>query len=48
MKTGIILALATITFYLGTASLIAFVGQLHRHMTAWQEFRSRVEKTESP
>ena len=36
-------ALATIGFYLGTASLLAFVGQLHRQMTAWQEFCSRVE-----
>ncbi|MBA3261220.1 MAG: GGDEF domain-containing protein [Thermoleophilaceae bacterium] len=36
-------AIATIAFYLGTASLVAFVGQLHRQMTAWQEFRSRLE-----
>jgi diguanylate cyclase (GGDEF)-like protein len=36
-------AIATIAFYLGTASLVAFVGQLHRQMTAWKEFRSRVE-----
>jgi hypothetical protein len=36
-------AMATIAFYLGTASLVAFVGQLHRHMTAWQEFRGRLE-----
>jgi diguanylate cyclase (GGDEF)-like protein len=36
-------ALATIGFYLGTASLLAFVGQVHRQMTAWHEFRSRVE-----
>ena len=34
---------ATIAFYLGTASLIAFVGQLHRQTTAWREFRNRVE-----
>ncbi len=34
---------ATIVFYLGTASLIAFVGQLHRQSTAWHEFRNRVE-----
>jgi diguanylate cyclase (GGDEF)-like protein len=33
---------ATIAFYLGTASLVAFVGQLHRQMTAWEEFRNRV------
>ncbi|MEA2332432.1 MAG: hypothetical protein QOK00_1135 [Thermoleophilaceae bacterium] len=36
-------ALATIGFYLGTASLVAFVGQFHRQVTAWQEFRSRAE-----
>jgi diguanylate cyclase (GGDEF)-like protein len=36
-------ALATIGFYLATASLLAFVGQLHRQMTAWQEFRARLE-----
>jgi diguanylate cyclase (GGDEF)-like protein len=36
-------AIATIGFYLGTASLLAFVGQLHRQMTAWEEFCSRVE-----
>jgi diguanylate cyclase (GGDEF)-like protein len=36
-------AIATIGFYLATASLVAFVGQLHRQMTAWQEFRSRAE-----
>jgi diguanylate cyclase (GGDEF)-like protein len=36
-------ALATIGFYLGTASLVAFVGQLHRQVTAWKEFRSRLE-----
>jgi diguanylate cyclase (GGDEF)-like protein len=35
--------IATIGFYLGTASLVAFVGQLHRQMIAWQEFCSRVE-----
>jgi len=35
-------AFATIGFYLGTASMVAFVGQVHREMTAWQEFRSRV------
>jgi diguanylate cyclase (GGDEF)-like protein len=36
-------ALATIGFYLGTASLVAFVGQLHRQVTAWKEFCSRLE-----
>jgi diguanylate cyclase (GGDEF)-like protein len=35
-------AVATIAFYLGTASLLAFVGQLHRQLTAWEEFRNRV------
>jgi len=35
--------LGTIGFYLGTASLVAFVGQLHRQVSAWQEFRSRAE-----
>jgi diguanylate cyclase (GGDEF)-like protein len=35
-------AIATIAFYLGTASLIAFVGQLHRQLMAWQEFRNRM------
>jgi diguanylate cyclase (GGDEF)-like protein len=35
-------AIATISFYLGTASLVAFVGQWHRERTAWREFRSRV------
>ncbi|MEA2418442.1 MAG: hypothetical protein QOE60_648 [Thermoleophilaceae bacterium] len=35
--------IATIGFYLATASLVAFVGQLHRQATAWQEFCSRVE-----
>ena len=36
-------ALATIGFYLGTASLVAFVGQFHRQLVAWREFCSRVE-----
>ena len=36
-------AVATIGFYLVTASLVAFVGQFHRQLTAWQEFRNRVE-----
>jgi diguanylate cyclase (GGDEF)-like protein len=36
-------AIATIGFYLVTASLVAFVGQLHRQLTAWREFRNRVE-----
>jgi diguanylate cyclase (GGDEF)-like protein len=35
-------AIATIGFYLGTASVVAFVGQLHRQLTAWEEFRNRV------
>jgi diguanylate cyclase (GGDEF)-like protein len=36
-------AVATIVFYLATASLVAFVGQLHRQAIAWREFRNRVE-----
>jgi diguanylate cyclase (GGDEF)-like protein len=36
-------AVATIGFYLVTASLVSFVGQLHRQLTAWREFRNRVE-----
>jgi diguanylate cyclase (GGDEF)-like protein len=36
-------AIATIGFYLATASLVAFVGQLHRQVSAWHEFRNRVE-----
>jgi len=36
-------ALATIGFYLGTASLVAFVGQFYRQAVAWQEFRARIE-----
>jgi diguanylate cyclase (GGDEF)-like protein len=36
-------ALATIGFYLGTASVVAFVGQLHRELSAWREFASRME-----
>ena len=36
-------AIATIGFYLVTASLVAFVGQLHRQLSAWHEFRNRVE-----
>jgi diguanylate cyclase (GGDEF)-like protein len=35
-------ALATIGFYLGTASIVAFVGQVYREATAWREFRARV------
>jgi diguanylate cyclase (GGDEF)-like protein len=36
-------AIATIGFYLATASLVAFVGQFHRQLTAWREFSNRVE-----
>ena len=36
-------AIATIGFYLVTASLVSFVGQLHRQLSAWREFRNRVE-----
>jgi diguanylate cyclase (GGDEF)-like protein len=35
--------IATIGFYLVTASLVSFVGQLHRQLTAWREFRNRIE-----
>ncbi len=35
--------LATIVFYLGTASVIAFVGQIHREVSAWREFTSRMQ-----
>jgi diguanylate cyclase (GGDEF)-like protein len=33
-------AVATIYFYLGTASVISFLGQLHRERSAWREFQS--------
>jgi diguanylate cyclase (GGDEF)-like protein len=36
-------ALATICFYLGTASVVAFVGQIHREVSAWREFTSRMQ-----
>ena len=36
-------ALATIAFYLGTASVIAFVGQIHREVSTWREFTSRMQ-----
>lgn len=35
--------LATVAFYLGTASILAFVGQLHRERLAWREFCGRAE-----
>jgi len=35
-------ALATIAFYMGTASIVAFVGQVYRQTTAWREFRARL------
>lgn len=31
-------AIATVFFYVGTASLISFFGQYHRHCAAWREF----------
>ena len=34
-------ALATIGFYLGTASLVAFVGQFHRQLVAWRRATRR-------
>ena len=33
-------ALATIAFYIGTASLLSFLGQYHRQATAWREFEA--------
>jgi diguanylate cyclase (GGDEF)-like protein len=36
-------ALATIGYYLGTASLVGFTGQYFRQANAWQEFRNRIE-----
>ena len=33
-------ALATIAFYLGTASVLSFLGQYHRQATAWREFEA--------
>ncbi len=36
-------ALTTVAFYVGTASLLAFVAQLHRERLAWREFSSRAE-----
>ena len=36
-------ALTTVAFYVGTASLLAFVAQLHRERLAWREFCSRAE-----
>jgi diguanylate cyclase (GGDEF)-like protein len=33
-------AVATIYFYLGTASVISFLGQLYRERSAWREFQS--------
>jgi diguanylate cyclase (GGDEF)-like protein len=35
-------AIATIAFYLGTASLLSFLGQYHRQATAWREFEALV------
>jgi diguanylate cyclase (GGDEF)-like protein len=34
---------ATTTYYLATASVIAILGQGYRHRLAWQEFRTRAE-----
>ncbi|MBN1529221.1 MAG: GGDEF domain-containing protein [Thermoleophilaceae bacterium] len=36
-------AIATIAYYLGTASLIGFLGQFFRQAGAWTEFRNRIE-----
>ncbi len=35
-------ALATITFYLGTAALLSLIGQAYRRAEAWSEFRGKV------
>ncbi len=35
-------AIATIGFYLGTASMLSFLGQYHRQATAWREFEALV------
>jgi len=36
-------AVATIAYYLGTASLVGFLGQYFRQASAWQQFRNRIE-----
>ena len=36
-------AIATVAFYLGTASLVGFVGQFFRQAIAFKEFSSRIE-----
>ncbi len=36
-------AVATIAYYLGTASLVGFLGQFFRQANAWAEFRNRIE-----
>ncbi|HYH62870.1 MAG TPA: diguanylate cyclase [Solirubrobacterales bacterium] len=33
-------AITTVYFYVGTASLLSFFGQRHRHNTAWREFQA--------
>jgi diguanylate cyclase (GGDEF)-like protein len=35
-------AVATIAYYLGTASLVGFLGQFFRQASAWAEFRNRI------
>ena len=35
-------AIATVLFYVTTASLLSFLGQQHRHNTAWREFKTLV------
>jgi diguanylate cyclase (GGDEF)-like protein len=35
-------AIATVLFYVGTASILSFAGQYHRQRTAWREFEARV------
>jgi len=35
-------AIATVLFYVGTASVLSFVGQRHKRVTAWREFEALV------
>ena len=40
-------AIATVAFYLGTASLVGFVGQFFRQAIAFKEFSSRIDSSRS-
>lgn len=35
-------AIATVLFYVGTASVLSYLGQRHRHVTEWREFETEV------